>query len=543
MKIIRPTAVLDSGGSFSRTSTATYYNSAGILQTAAINIPRITYNPSTLAHVGLLLEAAATNILLNSATLSTQSVTSTAAAYTLSFQGTGTVTLTGTSTAGPLVGTSATNILSLTFTPTAGTLTLTVSGSVTRAQLELGSVATSYIPTTGTTVTRSADVVTGTGFIYSSLPEAAGTLLVKPETLATQNVTVSATPYTISFTGTGSIVLSGVGSGSLAGTGTSNRVSLTFTPTAGTLTITVTGSVKLAQLELGSTLSPYINETTWNPATSYTLGQQVVRTTALTHMIYENLIPGVSATLPELLPATWLEVGPTNRWGVFDDQVGTTSTALNSITYLLKPGRINSIALLEADASLVTMSLVLPTGEIVQSSSADLNSGVTVGDWYQYFYEPIYQQDSLVVTNLLDTVAFNLPTIGEATLAITLSKPSGTVSCGIIVVGLSADLGSTQNAPSIGIIDYSTKVVDTFGNFTITKRKYSKRMTVKLAIPSNTVDATTRVISQYRSTPLVWVGAENLYTSLIVYGFYRDFDITIDNIIQSTCNIQIEGLT
>ncbi len=84
------------------------------------------------------------NLLLATTTLSTQSVTVTNAAHTLSFTGTGTVTLSGASTAGPLVGTGAGDRVSLTFTPTAGSLTLTVSGSVTLAQLELGSLVTTY---------------------------------------------------------------------------------------------------------------------------------------------------------------------------------------------------------------------------------------------------------------------------------------------------------------------------------------------------------------------------------------------------------------
>jgi hypothetical protein len=84
------------------------------------------------------------NILLATDTMATQSVTVTAAAHTLSFTGTGTVTLTGASVAGPLVGTGAGNRVSLTFTPTAGSLTLTVAGSVTFAQLETGSTATAY---------------------------------------------------------------------------------------------------------------------------------------------------------------------------------------------------------------------------------------------------------------------------------------------------------------------------------------------------------------------------------------------------------------
>ena len=144
---------------FTRASTATYVDSAGVLQTAAINAPRFDYNPTTLAALGFLVEEARTNLLLNSNTLITQTVTVTAAAHTLSFYGTGTVTLTGASTAGPLVGTGAyPNRVALTFTPTAGALILTVTGSVQFANLEAGSFATSYIPTTTAAVTRAADV-------------------------------------------------------------------------------------------------------------------------------------------------------------------------------------------------------------------------------------------------------------------------------------------------------------------------------------------------------------------------------------------------
>jgi hypothetical protein len=84
------------------------------------------------------------NLLLATDTMATQSLTVAAVAHTLAFTGTGTVTLTGASIAGPLIGTGASNRVSLTFTPTAASLTLTVIGSVTLAQLELGSTATAY---------------------------------------------------------------------------------------------------------------------------------------------------------------------------------------------------------------------------------------------------------------------------------------------------------------------------------------------------------------------------------------------------------------
>ena len=153
---------------FTRASTGTYVGADGLIKTATTNEARFDHNPTTGESLGLLVEEARTNLLLNSATLSTQSVTVAAAANTLSFYGTGTVTLTGVSTAGPLVGTGANNRVSLTFTPTVGVLVVTVSGSVTNAQLEAGAFATSYIPTTSATVTRAADVASVTGANFSS---------------------------------------------------------------------------------------------------------------------------------------------------------------------------------------------------------------------------------------------------------------------------------------------------------------------------------------------------------------------------------------
>jgi hypothetical protein len=74
--------------------------------------------------------SARVNQYLNTETLATQSVTTAATSYTLRFEGTGTVTLSGAATGTYSAGTH-------TITCTAGTLTSTVAGSVTKADLRV----------------------------------------------------------------------------------------------------------------------------------------------------------------------------------------------------------------------------------------------------------------------------------------------------------------------------------------------------------------------------------------------------------------------
>jgi len=122
------------------------------------NIPRIDYTGG-VGHI--LLEGQATQLYENTETLGTQDNTTTAQDYSVSFYGTGTVTLSGAYT-GTLAGIGVNERVSLKFTSTAATLTSTVSGTVTKGQLEVGDVS-SYIPNTTGTATRLAETLSRGG--------------------------------------------------------------------------------------------------------------------------------------------------------------------------------------------------------------------------------------------------------------------------------------------------------------------------------------------------------------------------------------------
>ena len=61
------------GGTFARTSTATYFDAAGTLQTAAAGTPRFDHDPVTLTAKGLLMEEGRTNRYITSAQIPTSS--------------------------------------------------------------------------------------------------------------------------------------------------------------------------------------------------------------------------------------------------------------------------------------------------------------------------------------------------------------------------------------------------------------------------------------------------------------------------------------
>jgi hypothetical protein len=142
---------------FTRASTATYFDSTGTLTSAAVDAPRLDYNPSTLAALGFLVEESRTNLLLQSADFTTS-------------WGQSNVTITANTTASPDGGTNgdtllinsagaATNQTSQTFTA-GSTITITVFAKKNASnfiRFEAGNLVNCWFDlNTGVTGTNSA---------------------------------------------------------------------------------------------------------------------------------------------------------------------------------------------------------------------------------------------------------------------------------------------------------------------------------------------------------------------------------------------------
>jgi hypothetical protein len=143
-----------------RATNATYENPAGTVWTAAPGVARITSD-------GLLVEPARTKYVLNSTT-HPKAAEATGAlptgVYYARHTGGGTMTITaGTATITGLACTTVAVGTPCTFTVTVtGNALITTTAGATRAQIEIGTYATSWIDTAGTAVVRNADAVSAT---------------------------------------------------------------------------------------------------------------------------------------------------------------------------------------------------------------------------------------------------------------------------------------------------------------------------------------------------------------------------------------------
>lgn len=304
------------------------------------------------------------------------------------------------------------------------------------------------------------------------------------------------------------------------------------------MTFRVLKPIALASAQLVSSSVPETDHPAWNAATNYTVGTLVIRTT--THRIYENMIAGINAALPEDSTGgttpRWLDIGPTNRWAMFDNMTTTTTTGTSPVTVVMQPGVINALAVVGA-AGVASVNAVLMDGATEVYNQTKTLDGTVITDWYAYFFEPY---------DTADTVFFEgIPAYLTGTLTVTFTAAgAATPAVGALIMGTLYEMGRAEYGATAGIVDYSVKSTDDFGNTTLLQRSFSKRMSVNLFVLTAEMRRVHTLLAGLRSTPCVWIGTDDTttYAPLVVYGFYKDFSIDIAYATFVYCNLEIEGM-
>lgn len=271
----------------------------------------------------------------------------------------------------------------------------------------------------------------------------------------------------------------------------------------------------------------------WVSGTTYSIDAKVI----YNHRIYNRIVSGAGTTPPDLDLVNWLDLGATNKYRMFDNIISSVSSRTGGIQFTLTPNQVvNSIALLNVNATTVRVVMTDPIEGVVYDHTKELRSSNDITDYFSYFFAP------LVTLSDLDTAVFlDLPNKPTATITVYISSGTGLVEVGEVVYGIQSVIGRTNYGTSIGIKSYSRKDVDEFGKVTVVKRKNSKYCEYDVDIDNTNLGYVQRLFQDIDSVPCLFVGNPDM-EELIVYGFYSDFKSTISFPTVSKCTLRVEGL-
>ena len=272
----------------------------------------------------------------------------------------------------------------------------------------------------------------------------------------------------------------------------------------------------------------------WAAGSTYSIGDTVTALvpvtggTSLVH-VYESLQDSnIGNDVASV--AWWLDLGPSNHHAMFDSKTGTVTEDSESIVVTVAPNNyFDTIAIVRLEG-VTTVNIAVHLGE-TELYSVDFDTREEVTNWFDYYFGDISAiRGSLVVR----------PEIFYATATVTVTLTgTGTVGCGLFMIGRSSDLGQSLFGASISIEDYSTKETDDFGNTYLLERDYADSIDVEMVLDTSQARTIKRILASYRATPALYnfnndTGDDD--ESLILFGKYDDFSITMEYSTKSYCS-------
>lgn len=158
----------------------------------------------------------------------------------------------------------------------------------------------------------------------------------------------------------------------------------------------------------------------------------------------------------------WVDVGPSNKWAMFDLDRSTGTTAATSIKVVITPGqRIDSMALVGLVAEQVRVQMTSGASTIYDETFDPRTRVVTT--WYEHLTMPFSYLNVLAL--------FDLPSVGDCVLTVTISRAVGDVTCGGLIIGRQVYLGATLYGAENDATNYSKIERDEDGNASLTRKR------------------------------------------------------------------------
>ena len=278
----------------------------------------------------------------------------------------------------------------------------------------------------------------------------------------------------------------------------------------------------------------------WASGTTYAAGAIVVR--AETHRRYRSVDNGNIGNVPEntlaATPPKWVDLGNTNRWRMLRANGSMPTSAPSPLIVEIEPSRrVQTLAIPNVQADSVLIEQIdTTTDEVIFTYEQELLSYDPI-NWYEYFYGEFDAVGSVLVNGLLPN--------STTMIRVTLTRATGNVQSGPIVVGNEVELGSMEQGAKVGAIDFSQVDRDAFGNALLVPRRVVPETSQRLLVPAGATDRILRALQEMRATVVLWSGIDEpghpYFQSLFVLGLVRRWDFSHDEYNYTYLTLDIEG--
>ena len=267
--------------------------------------------------------------------------------------------------------------------------------------------------------------------------------------------------------------------------------------------------------------SQTIPEVTWTPGTR-SLGEQFI--SIVTHLIYEVVVASTTddpVIGVDLEPPSWIAIGPTNKFRMFDELVSSESNDTSPLTFDIEPGVVfNSVAGFGINADTINVSVTDPADGLVYDTDVDMNDYTAITSFYAYCFEPI--------SKITEFSLFDLPAYPLATMTFTATS-SGVITVGAFIIGRKFILGTAEEGTTIEGYDPSVRERDEFGVFTIIPKNTSDNIDFDFFLNTYRVKAAKNVLKSLSAltTPTVWADTGDVSDPTLVYGYFTGYNIAM----------------
>ena len=255
-----------------------------------------------------------------------------------------------------------------------------------------------------------------------------------------------------------------------------------------------------------------------------------------THRVYKAIADIVTtATPPEDNLTEWQDIRATNAYRAIDDFINTQTIAtatdlvvtfdwFKSDAIFLDAVNANSV-IIEVFDNLIDLNLLY-------TNTIELKQRKTTG-WHSFWFKPFE-----TTTNLIDSPLFT----GGSSMRLTFEGGGGDTAVGLIVFGQLRDIGATQFGSDTGIIDFSDKTENEFGDISLEQGAFRNRGSFNVIIDTQRMNSTNEILKARRGLATLYIGARE-YANTFIYGFFKDYNIINTNARKSEYSLQVESLT